>query len=99
MHSEVHHPDFAGIPEITALLRKRSKSGLPGLLMPNRSTLSRWGESDPQVLLVPLPQCFGIMSPEKESADSGYSFLFRPRFLFDRCLGSRSGTCRLSGGL
>src|SRR5215813_860463 len=99
MHSEVHHPDLAGIPKIAALLGKGSKGGLSSLLMPNPSALARRRETDTQVLLVPVSQRFGIMRPEEKSTDSGDYFPCRSRPIFSRCLCSLSRTCWQCGRL
>src|SRR5215831_12670171 len=77
MHSKVHHPDLVRIPEIFGRLGKGTEGGRSGLLLPNGCALARWCEGDPQVLLVPVPQRFGILSSEEQSSDSGHFFHFR----------------------
>src|SRR5437879_4663658 len=72
MHSKVHHPDLCRIPEIATLFGKGTERGRSGLLLPNGSALARWCERDPQVLLVPVPQRFGIMSSKEQPSDSSY---------------------------
>src|SRR5262249_17831854 len=79
-HSEVHHPDFAGIAEVAALFGKGSEGGWPGLLLPNGLALAGWREPDSQMLPIPGRECFGIMGSEKESTDAGHFLLFR--FIF-----------------
>src|SRR5579864_266565 len=78
MHAKVHHPGLVGISEIFGGLGKGAEGGRSGLLLPNGSTLGRGGERDPQVLLVPGRQSFGIMSAEEKASDSGYLFHLRP---------------------
>src|SRR5215469_7121768 len=86
MHSKVHHPGLVRIPEIFGRLGKGTEGGRSGLLLPNGSALARWCERDPQVLLVPVSQRFGIMSSEEQPSDSGYSFHFRSsRFISSIC--------------
>ncbi len=46
---------------MAALFGKGTERSWSGLLLPNGSALARWCERDPQVLLVPVPQRFGIM--------------------------------------
>src|SRR5215472_12207223 len=62
MHSNVHHPDLLRVPEILGRFGKGTEDGRSGLLLPNGCALARWFERDPQVLQVPVPQRFGIMS-------------------------------------
>src|SRR5262252_7383563 len=91
MHSIVHHPDLLRVPEIFGRFGKGTEDGRSGLLLPNESALARWFERDPQVLQVPVPQRFGIMSSEEQPSNSGYSFHFRSsRFMFSSCLRRRS---------
>src|SRR5437762_11257854 len=98
MHSKVHHPELLRVPEILGRFGKGTERGRSGLLLPNGSALARWCERDPEVLLVPVPQRFGIMSSEEQSSDSGYFFHFRSsRFMFSSCLRRRSSTRRLCG--
>src|SRR5215468_8592328 len=98
MHAEVDHPHLLRIPEIPRRLRKRSEGSRSGLLLPNGPALARGCESDPQVLLVPAPQGFGIMSAEEQPSDSDHLFHFRfPRLTFSIWLRRRSRTCRLRG--
>src|SRR5215471_11897779 len=100
MHSKVHHPDLVGIPEIATLFGKGTEDSRSRLLLPNGSALARWFERDPQVLLVPVSQRFGIMSSEEQPSDSGYFFHFRSsRFIFASCLRGRSRTRCLCGVL
>src|SRR5262249_31794586 len=100
MHSKVHHPDLVRISEIATLLGKGSEGGRSGLLLPNGSALARRCERDPQMLLVPVPQRFGITSSEEQPSDSGYFFHFRSsRFMFSSCLSRRSWTRWLGGVL
>src|ERR1700686_2738156 len=100
MHAKVQHPALVRIPEIFGRLWKGSEGGWSGLLLPNGSALARWCERDPQVLLVPVPQCFGIMSSEEQPSDSGYLFHFRlSRFIFNICFRMRSRTRSLCGVL
>jgi hypothetical protein len=61
---KVHHPDLVGIPKIVARLRERTENGGTSFLLPNGFLVARWCERDPQVLLVPLPQRFRIVSSE-----------------------------------
>src|SRR6516165_12286188 len=100
MHSKVHHPDLLRVPEILGRFGKGTEDGRSGLLLPNGSALARWFERDPQVLQVPVPQRFGIMSTEEQPSDSGYFFHFRSsRFMFSSCLRRRSRTRWLCGVL
>src|SRR5215471_12077466 len=100
MHSKVDHPDLARIPEILTRFGKGTKDGRSGLLLPNGSALARWFERDPQVLLVPVSQRFGIMSSEEQPSDSGYFFHFRSsRFMCSICLRRRSRTRWLWGSV
>src|SRR5437870_7766036 len=100
MHSKVHHPDLGRIPEIASLFGKRTERGRSGLLLLNGSALARWCERDPQVLLVPVPQRFGIMSSKEQPSDSSYFFHFRfSRFMFSGCLRRRNRTRWLCGVL
>src|SRR5215469_3450764 len=100
MHSKVHHPDLVRIPEIATLFGKGTEDGGSRLLLPNGSALARWFERDPQVLLVPVPQRFGITSSEEQPSDSGYFFHFRSsRFMFSSCVRRRSRTRWLYGVL
>src|SRR5215471_1080352 len=97
MHSKVDHPDLARIPEILSRFRKGTEDGRSGLLLPNGCALARWCERDPQVLLVPVPQRFGIMSSEEQPSDSGYFFHLRfSRFIFSSFLRRRIRTRCLS---
>src|SRR5215469_14307618 len=70
MHSKVHHPDLLRVSEILGRFGKGTKDGRSGLLLPNGSALSCWFGRDPQVLQVPVPQRFGIMSSEEQPSDS-----------------------------
>src|SRR6185437_10264706 len=72
MHSKVHHEGLAGIAEVFGGLGEGSEDGGSGLLVPNGCALAGGCERDPQVLLIPLPQRFGIMSFEEQPSDSGY---------------------------
>src|SRR5579864_4961629 len=46
-------------------------------LAANGVLIARWGERDPQMLLVPPPDRFRILSSEEESSDSHHFFHFR----------------------
>jgi len=95
MHSKVHHPDLVRISEIATLFGKGTEDGRSGLLLPNGCALTRWCERDPQVLLVPGPQRFGIMSAEEQPSDSGYFSISVPP---DSCLaGAFAGGAGLAG--
>src|SRR5215470_11571229 len=70
MHSKVHHPGLLRVPEILGGFGKRSERGRSGLLLPNGSARAPWCERDPQVLLIPVCQRFGIMGSEEQPSDS-----------------------------
>ena len=76
MHSKVNHPTLIKVSEIFGRLGKGSERGRPSFLLPNGPTLARRCRRDSQVLQVPLPQCFGVMSSEEEPSDTGYFFPF-----------------------
>src|SRR6266436_4746014 len=62
---------------MVARLRERTEDGGASLLLPNGFLVARWCERDPQMLLVPLPQRFRIVSSEEQSSDSRHFFHFR----------------------
>src|ERR1051326_5052100 len=87
MHAKVDHPCLVRIAEILSRLGKGTEGGRSGLLLPNGSVLRRWCECDSQVLQVPVPQRFGIMSSEEQPSDSRHFFHFRSSWLmFSGCL-------------
>src|ERR1700688_2056597 len=46
-------------------------------LLPNGILEARWCEGDPQVLLLPTPHCFRIVSSEEQSSNTRHFFHFR----------------------
>src|SRR5262249_34619087 len=97
-HAKVHHPDLVRIPEVASLFGKGAEDGWASFLLPNGCALACRCEPDPQVLQVPVPQRFGIMSSEEQPSDSGYFFHFRSsRFVFSSCLRRLGSTCWLGG--
>src|ERR1700676_5176525 len=62
---------------MVARLRERTEDGGACLLLPRGFLVARWCERDSQVLLVPVPQRFRIVSSEEQSSDSRHFFHFR----------------------
>jgi hypothetical protein len=60
---KVHHVVLVGIPEVAARRRERIENGGACLLTPNGFLVARWGERDPQVLLVPVPPTLSDREP------------------------------------
>ena len=75
--SKLHYPVLVRVPEVAARFRERTENGGACLLTPNGFLVARRGERDPQVLLVPVPQRCGIVSPEEQSSDSRHFFRCR----------------------